>query len=104
MSSSRAEQIEKDIQVLEGFRKPEALGVINLWRICTIHVLNPTIASVSSQSLAEACYGGGSTIQIFGVPRHTPCIKVGFQYFRTEDVVRSSQLRGQHELLNDIQL
>ena len=78
---------QPNLQILQHFRKPETLSIINEPRIGLIHIVNPRKRNRCLQMFLKARNRTGGPIKVFGVSGDTPSIEIGFKDFGTEVVI-----------------
>ena len=79
---------ESDSQVLQKFRKPEALDIVDLVGRLIIDIDYPCKGASKGQKRVDVPYDSRSTFQVLRVARDTPRVKVGLHDFRAQDIIR----------------
>ncbi len=81
--------VEREVEVLEDLREPEALHVVDEAAIGLVHVVNrgECIDVRRLQVSLEALVRGDGAVVVLGVARVTPGVEVGLEHLRTHVVV-----------------
>ena len=83
---------KKHVQVLEHLPEPETLHVIILARGDVVDIVDAGVRDRRREVRLETLDGGRRPVEIFGVARRAPCVKVGLEDLGTHDIVRQGDV------------
>ena len=75
------------IEILECFSKEERLLHVVFARIVIVDIDNTGIAAVGSAMFFNCLCRTPGPFAVLVVPGHAPQIKIGFNYFRSQDII-----------------
>jgi len=84
-----------NIQILEHLSKPETLCIIHPPRVNIVDIHYSCISLIALrnfQVLLEALNGISRTVKVLFIACCPPCVKIGFEDFRSKDIVRSRDI------------